>query len=489
MQKIKHGGITVKEGSVAIWDQVVHQKARLQLRLTASSSSDGAAPTFDTARERRQESRTTKDVLIGIPAAVVMIVVPGSALLLAVALKWVPFLLPSTYMQARGALRASASVRNVFEQIAAAATATPAALVSSDIVHRLREQISSELLQPSEESVRHLLQMLRAPAAAVSTGQARLSSAAGSTAASAAEGKRDDALHGTQPHWPLMLCSPDWLSRSFGLIPHIPFAEPVVEAAAAAATPVVERDSALVPSAGTMLLSARQLAARIAVELCERATAATQALAAEAEAFESSAASAAGRDCSDGSIKRQQSGGSLFVLPPRLTAAALSASGGAATFSELAAFCSRLAQDDWLLRREVWLRQGVFAGLPADDAAEAPAATNAPDGAVAQKPLDDKHRSSLQQQLRELRAVCVQRFLLPVPTGPAAAASLDDAQLTHEVRRLQRGLQSWLLCSATIPLPLLLELSHHAVRGSAASSSSPSRARPAVPLSMTTQQQ
>lgn len=564
MQKIKHGGITVKEGSVAIWDQMIHQTARLQARLRSNSGnalSGGAV--LDSARERRQEARAKKDVLIGIPAAVAMVVIPGSALLLAVVLKYAAFLLPSTYLQARGALRTAASVKQLTDQLAAAATASPAVLVSSDTVHRVREQLSSELLHPTEDAVKHLLKMLHAPAS-VSAGSIARSPAAASATASGDE-HTSAAQAADKPSQPLLLCGSEWLGRSFGLVPHIPYADPAVEAAAAAAAPPVESESALVPSAGTMLLASRQLASRIALELCERATAATQALAA-AEAAEkaasaapsgavgasSSAAAASGSAAEEPAKKRGRSRGPLFVLPPRLTASALSASGGAAAFSELAAYCSRLAQDDWLLRRELWLSDGLFAGLPADDddlaanhtadARIAGVGRNSDAGAAAgsthpaagsasgspaepAKPLTDKQRTTLRRQLQELTAVCAQRFLVPAPvpapaqarsvapaaangaseaadeetdpksaspaaTGASAVASSgsshDGEQLVQAVRRLQRGLQAWLHCSAAVPLPLMLELSHStcaaAARKHAASAAAAAKARPAVPL-------
>jgi len=98
-------GYVLKHGLRLLWQQskgLPRASVRSEAALRALAARSATA-TWPTPREDRHTALVRSDVLLGLPAGLVLGVVPGSLFLLVAANKWAPAVLPSTFTQVRHA--------------------------------------------------------------------------------------------------------------------------------------------------------------------------------------------------------------------------------------------------------------------------------------------------------------------------------------------------------------------------------------------------
>jgi len=393
-------GLVLKDGLVALWHEIKYDMRRPQSSMVAP------------AREARLEARLRWDILAGLPAAAVLAVIPGSALLLMAATKWAPWALPSTFAQVRSAIAYREPLLLLREQLLA-----PAA-----IAHQQAHGHSRDL--PALLALQVALQ--HAGLALAGADVERLGEQCGLPGAASA------------PAAPLLLLfGPLTTTTSVGLPPAWRY-----EGAAWASFSTPEggleaggTSQSRLPKALPFFraVSEKCLSASSCRRLCHAASRA----AAEAH----------------GALQDPATAGSVLVpLPPAVSCCAAVPNPPATPFHAVAAsdlsdsaaaeeciegaaaYAAAVAADDWLLRRELWLKAGLW---------------------------DPKRE--MDGEWGELAAACAQRFLPLHDTTPECAmangrntAKGHTASMLSPRAVLQRRLAAWLQLSALVPMPLLL---------------------------------
>jgi hypothetical protein len=361
-----------------------------------------------TTREARQERRMRKDIMVGIPVSIFLAVIPGSFLALMAMMKWTPRLLPSVFEQARGAYFFRARAAGLSDDVAAACAA-------SDPSPALGPLLSSRLLSPPSQCVQQLVESLTRG------------------------GGRAGHLLDSEP-----------VTRRIGYPPQLRLGRRLGSSGAApeaAGAESAAQQGREVTTESLMLQAAQRVPLSAARDICARAQ-------------RVASACNAGLDA-DAPLLALPVPAALRLGPD----GAAPPASGATAHERLAAFAAQLVRDDWLLRREAWLRQGVFVRRrSASDSGGSAGSDSGGGGSAPSRSADGQegaaHEGAAEEaaaQHRELRALCAQRCLIPADACKLAGG---DAARAFPLEALQRGLRAWLRLSSIIPAPLLLQLYH-----------------------------
>jgi hypothetical protein len=372
-------------------------------------------------REKRQEKRFRRDVFVGMPATLVIQILPASPLLILLAFKYWPSILPSTIIQAR--------IADGFRE----KEALPIASVLKKRVHLGEDKAKLEL---KGEVI-----------GAFDGGPFSCSEVAAEHTARLVAPSLVPRAH----ERPLILES-ERLTAHFGKPPVLEFAaiEPLNGngkdgnwAPNNELQPVYKKRTDEEGKQRTMeilLMAASRLATQEAGEICARL-----------------------HHDVVGPLRHelQHRAESLMIdLPASTIKAAVTCESGdsngghdssalSTLYSKgLADYSAAILHDDWLLSREMWAKTGLF-----EEELEK---------------INEQDPKALRRLARELEVVCAQRLLIePVLSSSFSSPSSPEAPspaLDKRVLDLQGKLRWWLRLAAVVPVPLLLHLTHLSTR-------------------------